>query len=243
MRVNNANGTVWVDQSEFIPIPQLMAPDADLFMVYLLSDGVIYFDKTNDPWYRGIVQLDNAITSSEGGDRNVYLSDEAASPMGCAVRHQFCNYNKTCGSLGSFADALSSVANLFHFPLEYVYSYGTEPIEGWDATRSRFEVFHASLSSSASLEDLLRGLGPFSLLSLDHMFQGIMWPLPDNQWQLDVIYWFEMILASIQASYVNAALGPTDDALMPYFLRPGNEHQWQMCKSQVSSLLFIYLST
>ncbi|KAG8168101.1 hypothetical protein KVR01_003790 [Diaporthe batatas] len=230
---NNVNGTFSLDYSDFIPIPQLIVPDAELKLVFLSPDGVVYLDQTNDPWYRGVLPLYNG-ADGDLGQRSLYLSDEAASPMGCTMRRQYCNFNKTCGSLAGNTDALSSVMTLFHMSSEEAY-YGdgvqAGPLE-LDATRNRFQMFQAPILSSASFTDLLQGLGPSSLLSIEHMFQGIMGPLPDNQWQLDVIYWFEMLLASIQASLVDTARGPTDDRLMPYVATPGNKYQWQVCKNQ-----------
>lgn len=234
----NLNETIWLQRSEFVPIPQLFIPDADLNLIFLSpDDNLFYFNPTNDPWYRGTLPLDQGFNTTSG-PRTVYFSDEAASPMGCAERYQYCDSNKNCGSLTNFADALYSAMALYDINLRP--DSGADANRGLAAEASRFQLFQASLASTG-LQSLLTGLGPSSLLSLEHLFQGMMGPLPENQWQLDVTYWFEMILASLQATFVNTARGPTDEAVMPYVARPDNEYHWQICNNQVSNFLFSFL--
>lgn len=161
------------------------------------------------------------------------MPDEAASPLGCAQRYQFCNANKNCGNLSSWADALVSASTLFHLSLDDLSDSG--PNHKLEAVASRFAMFTAMVQSSSGLYALLTSLGPSSLLSSQHLGQGLMGPLPSNQWQLDVSHWFAMYLASLQAAFVNAARGPTDKALLPYTYDIDDEYQREMCNNQVSN--------
>lgn len=226
-----ANGTVWKDRSDFVPIPQLTLSDADLIIVFLSSQGVIYLNQTNDPWYRGIVP---STLQYSTGQRTIYTPDEAASPLGCALRYQYCNSDMQCGSLASYADAIASASTLFHLMPGEIWS-DAEPARKPDATNSRFRMFQGTVSSISSLYEILVTLGSFSLLSSQHLSQGFMGPLPDNQWQLDVSHWFAMRMASLQAIFVSTARGLTDEALLPYKVTPNDGYQWEMCKSQVSN--------
>lgn len=230
--VDMANGTAWLlDHTDFIPIPQLTVPDADLLLVFLSPEGIIYLNRTDDPWYRGTAAYVDAYKVEGGDPHTAYISDEAASPMGCTQRYQYCNSNKECGKLGSWADAASSAMPLFHLDPSDFWS-DTSP-DSIDGTAGRFIWFQNTLFG-AGLTDLLTGLGPSSLLSIQHSFQNFMGPLPDNQWQLDVTHWFEMVLASLQACFVDTARGPSDEAVLPYLEGPQNEYERAMCQSQVS---------
>lgn len=212
-------------------IPQLAVPDADLLVAFLSPEGISFMNETDDLWYRGVIP--NSFFQFSAGQRVVYMPDEAASPMGCLQRFQYCNSSKKCGNLASLLDSMTSALTVFHeTPYEYWSGDWNQP----DATASRFDMFYAAVSSSTSLFTLLNCLGPSSLLSSQHLNQGIMGPLPDNQWQLDVTHWFAMRMASLQASFVNTARGPTDEAVLPYVSTIGdNYYQRVMCNSQVSN--------
>lgn len=76
-------------------------------------------------------------------------------------------------------------------------------------------------------------LGPEALTSLKYISQGTMGPIPDNQWQLDVEYWWSTYLSSLQAGVVDTARGPSDPRLNPYKVQPLNSHMQNMCNNQV----------
>ncbi|KAL1855676.1 hypothetical protein Daus18300_011057 [Diaporthe australafricana] len=226
-----ANGTTdgRVGRGDFVAIPQLGLPDADLLVAFLSPEGIFFMNQTDDLWYRGIVPNGSLYFST--GQRAVYMSDEAASPMGCLQRFQYCNSNKKCGSLASSADSLTSALPLFHqTPADF---WSGESSQEPDATASRFNMFQATLTSSTTLFTLINCLGASSLLSSQRLNQGVMGPLPDNQWQLDVTHWFAIRMASLQAAFVNTARGPADEAVLPYLMTPGDdEYQRTMCNNQ-----------
>lgn len=102
---------------------------------------------------------------------------------------------------------------------------------------SRYVWFISVLTmTQASIGSVIMNLGPDALTSLKYLSSGIMGPLPTNQWQLDVRYWWATYLSSLQAGIVNTAHGPTDPALTPYKLLPFNSHIWDMCNNQVRYL-------
>lgn len=154
---------------------------------------------------------------------------DAASPMGCIAQWQFCNAKGQCGDLASFADALASAVLMFDGIKEDIWN-GTDPS---GATALRFNWFEAVISQAIDLREVLESLGAFSLLSHQSLDQGFMGPLPDNQWQLDVIHWWGTILSSYQAAFVNVANGPNDASLMPYTLLPTSSYADTLCRNQV----------
>lgn len=86
------------------------------------------------------------------------------------------------------------------------------------------------------LNNLLGYLGAKSLASQALLFQGLQNPLPINQWQLDVQRWFEIVLSTIQAAFVNTALGPTSPQLEKMRQAPVNSMEQDICNNQVKSL-------
>jgi hypothetical protein len=61
------------------------------------------------------------------------------------------------------------------------------------------------------------------------LYNGIQWPIAKDQWKADVTYWFNIILATTQAAFVDTALGPEDRPRLP----PVNEVERNLCNSQV----------
>ncbi len=51
-RVVYKNGTVDAYSSHFEPLPELVRPDADLYLISLLPNGMIFKEKSADNWYR-----------------------------------------------------------------------------------------------------------------------------------------------------------------------------------------------
>ncbi|KAK2613403.1 hypothetical protein N8I77_000321 [Diaporthe amygdali] len=228
--VRTANGTVWDDDSEFLPIPQLSVPDGDLTVAFLSGNGVLYLNQTVDPWYRGTNP--SRVVHYRGLDGNItlYGPEEAASPLGCVQRYQYCNALKECGSLASWHDALTSASTLFdQTPHDIEWSTETSP--RLNAVASRFYMFESILNSASDLSDFPNSLGSSSLLSAQQYTQGLMGPLADNQWQLDVSHWFAMRMASMQAAFVDTAHGPRDESLLPYMSK-ANKYQQTMCDNQ-----------
>ena len=76
-------------------------------------------------------------------------------------------------------------------------------------------------------------MGTESLLSRRTLGGGIQGALPDNQWQLDVEHWYQIILAGYQKIYLDAAAGPPSSHPEEWVQRPVNEGQITMCQNQV----------
>lgn len=107
---------------------------------------------------------------------------------------------------------------------------------------SRYDWLVGILSDVALYTDLIVStLGQDSLGSLKYLTNGLIGSLPDNQWQLDVEYWWAISLASLQATMVDTARGSTDPVLEPYTVRPYSSDIWTMCNNQVRRLLGIYM--
>lgn len=233
------NHQSWEEFDDFIPIPGLFNPDGDTVLVFLTSNGIEFWDQTSDPWYRATVPGDTIQMQRPDKQVVVYQSEEAASPMGCVRQFQFCNpslSSNQCGPLVSWADAQVESAPLFGITTAEMQNE-TYPNPS-SAIGSRYAWLIQVLTwAQGTIESVILNLGPDALASLKELNDGIMGPLPNNQWQLDVRYWWATFLSSTQAAVVNAAHGPADPALDPYKVLPMNAHARDMCNNQVGHLV------
>lgn len=232
---NVHNHEPWDGNEDFAPIPGLLNPDGDLALIFLSSNGIGFYDITSDPWYRATVPGDTVYTEKISEGWVEYQSEEAASPMGCVTQYQFCNpslSDNNCGPLASWADAQDESARLFGLTAEEMEN-GTVPATS-NTIGSRYSwLIQAFVSAQPSIATIILNLGPDALTSLKYLNGGMMGPLPANQWQLDVRYWWATYMAVLQAAVVNSAYGPTDPALAPYKVLPFNSHARDMCNNQV----------
>lgn len=225
------NSTVWVEQSGFNPDLQLFRADADLYLIFLSGNGVYFNGPSYDPWYRGFAPgREFEQQHSEGNyTYTAYRPLEAASPMGCIQQYQYCNADRQCGDLASFADAMATAAKFFNISQEMIWQ--NTNVSG--RASSRFEWFEMIMFTSTEIRSMLKDLGSASLTSRQYYDAGHMSNVPDNQWKRDVAHWWATLMAAKQAAFVNAAHGPTDQALLEYTAPPGNSYMEDICNNQV----------
>lgn len=228
------NGSIATGESHFIPIPELYTDDGDLHLIFLQGNGVLFYENTTDPWYRATEFGGVRYMGSPDGPNSskfVYQPQEAASPMACVERYQFCNADRECGPLAGTKNAAHEAGPLFNITTFDSYN----DIVPNDPVGSRFYWFYRGLFVMATdLVVMLKNLGPKALLSQQSLLDGLIGALPDDQWQLDVTYWWAIRLAGIQASFVNTAYDTGNPALEAYRIRPWNSYMQDMCNNQVS---------
>lgn len=166
-------------------------------------------------------------TASDPQHRNdLYLADEAASPLGCAVQFQTClgdrSLNPRCSSLGTHLD----INQVEISPPDITSSESMRIRRVWDMT-GRF----------LDLGAFTRSLGTASLMAKYSLYQGFQGPIPDNQWQLDVERWHNATLASMQGALVIGAAGLTE-TLRPFNEIMKDESTTDICKNQASHCLY-----
>lgn len=161
----------------------------------------------DDDWYRATTPWRTAYYSTDPGSKQTWRSDVSASTMGCVEQFQWCNSayprDRGCGPLASHMDALYGAAPFFNVTEEDLAS--TRPSSS-DANRTRLIwPWMAMHDHPTRLANLLSSLSVKSLESQSKLFSGIQTPLPKSQWQLDVLQWWHIILAEIQASWLVAS--------------------------------------
>lgn len=168
---------------------------------------------------------------SNNSTQNVYFPEEPASPLACVEKYQFCNAGKECGPLSGKIPTLVESASLFNVTtFEMINEIVPE-----DPIGSRFTWYYLVLFTMATeIDTILQNLGPKALLSQQSLLGGLMGPLPDDQWQLDVTHWWATRLAGIQAAFVDTAHDTGNAALDKFRFRPYNSYMQDMCNNQIT---------
>ncbi|KAK6851590.1 hypothetical protein PG995_011715 [Apiospora arundinis] len=228
------NGT-----SDFIPDRALNRTDGDITIVYLSGNGVSFFEKSDDAWYRttrvggrmGPVSANSSVTP-------FYIPTEAASPLGCFQQYQWCNSeyptSEGCGPLAGWYDALAGAYPLFNMTVDD-FVLGESPL----AIPERGYRIHwprlITVAQRPGIFDIVQKFGPKALESHKSLANGVHSHVAKNQWQLDVMNWWNTSLAVTQAVYVNTALGYTyyPETLESGILtQPANDQERHFCQSQ-----------
>lgn len=230
------NGTTYRPASDFEPTSGLFPADGDLLLAFLIGNGVVFMEKTEDPWYRGTVPGKKNLTS-DGESKMSYWAEQAASPMACLQQYQFCNpalpEESRCGPLAGLLDAQVQAAHLFDMTEDQI---SNNEIPDTPAG-SRFVWFLQYFTMAVPvLSALLNALGANSLASQQSLSRewGTVGAISSSQWQLDVENWWAVYMSSLQAGMVDIAYGPQDPALEPYKILPFNAHVQKLCNNQVS---------
>ncbi|KAI1126759.1 hypothetical protein F5Y10DRAFT_293444 [Nemania abortiva] len=231
------DGEINVDNSDFVPIDLISRSDADIHIILLSGNGVLFTAPSSDEWYRvsstpSDLLLSNANTSETSSKNDhVYLPLEPGSPLGCAQQYQFCRKDtKTCGPLASFHDAVTGAAPFFNTTHD-------DAISCVDNTRAAanfaYLINTIGANSYATLSNIVTKLGPASLASQSTKIQNFQGRLPSNQWQLDVIRWADIYMASLQAGFPNTAyFNPTDSSLLGVRTNFKAPEFLKLCKNQ-----------
>ncbi|KAI1073779.1 hypothetical protein F5B20DRAFT_565793 [Whalleya microplaca] len=220
--------------NDMIPIPELDRSDGDLTIVFLSGYGVSFNEPTDDDWYRANVPYANATLYNEDGIIPLYHQQDAASPMGCVEQMQWCNLaypkDRGCGPLAGFVDALYGAAPLFNLTEDELdLDRPASPLE--TGTRLLWPALILR-NNPTTLATVIQFLGARSLISQTRLYNGIQFQLPKNQWQLDVTNWFNTLLASVQESFIDTILGPSDHVFDPLRWPPVNGEEEKMCDNQ-----------
>jgi hypothetical protein len=222
----NPNGSDMKPVKGFIPIADLRRPNADVILVFLSANGIIFTEQCDDSWYSA--HLSGAwIQTGDGvqpSNVSLFLGDDPVRVLGCTSQYQFCN---------SEVEPESSCT-----PLNGIFAAQTLAENIWQAGRQKALAewsANALLHSAIGLPEIISQLGVSSLTSRYKLADGIQGPLPDNQWQLEVQHWFKMTLADLQRVAVETATGPTDASLNQWLQRPQTPDERQLCRNQVSN--------
>lgn len=223
--------------SNFVPASQLLRPDGDVSVLFLSGNGVVFGAPAESDWYRGTVAISNTSSLYTNQGDPLYMPEEAAAALGCVEQYQFCSSagaDRQCGPLGSLFDSYfgagRQVFNLTDWEMGDNPDWASSSTTGGARLVWPYLVF---MYGVPDVQALAKTLGAKSLSSQSLLYSGVQYALPANQWQLDVMYWWDVMLASMQAAYVNAARGSADPVLHAGAHHPNNSAEWNLCNSQV----------
>lgn len=230
-------GELWPgDRSAISLHPDLLRTDGDLVIVSLSGNGVVFMNAPKDDWYRPSIPIN--YTNDLFGTDSFYMPEEEASPLACLEQWQWCRSAQPgegdCGPLGSWKDAMQGATRMVNLAAEedlndYVYPEASnEPAARLlFAMNAMDKMFTGGTAMVADDRDN-------ALESQSTLLMGVQLPMPDAQWKRDVMGWWNTLNAYWQKIQIETALGSTNAVLREIDQPPRNEHEWKLCRSQVS---------
>ena len=163
--------------SDFIPRPDLIKPDANIDLFFLLNNEVQYVQPVQDPWFKATkrtVFADGA-NGPNGGLQydSFYSTSQPVSVVGCASRFQFCN------------PMLSPSSSNFCTPLRDITTVADPKNQknlGFTPQQNEvlFRIWHAFVNNWFS--NVVNDSGNKALLASGTSYGGLGEGLPANQW-------------------------------------------------------------
>jgi len=209
--------------SAFSPIPELQRSDADVSLVFLSSNTIIFAEEVDDPWYSSrrpgyVIRASN----DDSVTKQTNFQDTPAGVLGCTIQEQYCNPN--------LAKENSCE------PLRGLFSRTDSTLTYWQDERQkeRFRWLSSIMNAGrVDLDTVLNVLGTSALTSRYSLFGGLQGPRPSDQWQREVENWFNITLTSIQSAFVEATTGPNNPSLDQWRVKPNTTDAMELCWNQV----------
>lgn len=191
-----------------------LAPDMADFTLILITNAVTYTDSSNDTIFGTI--------DCEPGQS---CSSRTFSALGCTQQFQFCNpVNGLCTRQGGWFD----IGYLDQTSLGFKLWNDDGLTELQHGT-----IYNIHIASMyAQLPYLFSGLQSDTLFASRQLLtpdSRLSSPLPNNQTVQEYKYWFSMTLAALQDSFIQLALTPASDDLVPFVK---NSSLAELCQRQ-----------
>jgi hypothetical protein len=184
-------------------IPALARTGADTFIIFVEQNSVLHRKANKDP----VFSANNRVDKDSGVPQ--YRSDRYVSPIACFQQHRFCSPTDS--------------AQCFPWSGRYEMLTNTPRSHGFNtrqiATAGR--IFLASQASS--LYETINARSSKCLRAQDKMDWLFQMPLPDNQWEIEVLTWAQQGLAALQAAVTDYAAGPSIELDGAYMLKMYHE--------------------
>lgn len=196
---------------DFEPIPELAQEKGDVVLFFLSFTGM-YLGQVDDPWFSAHKEQSFDTPSTILQQR--YARDAAISTLGCVEQHQFCSRSDACTEFLGF----DQVQNVDWF------NNALTPHQ--NATFDR--LLRAVAGSSLWNVVLNLALTTTPMLASNATYSGasgdtVSPPLHENQWEMELQYWYSIAMAQLQRTIVQYATGQI--AVSPEYLLPPTAQQ------------------
>ncbi|KAI0120839.1 hypothetical protein F4776DRAFT_665466 [Hypoxylon sp. NC0597] len=203
---------VLTNSSTFAPIPELKTSVGDATLCFISSNAFFFVEPCDDPVFSTHVPHWDATDNY-----TYYLGDRVVGVLGCLEKYKWCDPSlNICTPIASLGEA------------EYHVARDLSPTAMQMATVHMIVLILNQLASIPSLSSEVT-----QNLEANQKVNGeIQFPLPSNQWQIEVQSWHGIIMKLLQEGILEWALGPTSPILQEHFLRPDSPEQAILCRSQ-----------
>ncbi|KAF7511866.1 hypothetical protein GJ744_003099 [Endocarpon pusillum] len=105
------------ENSSFLPILDLIVPAADISLIFLSANDIMFQEPSKDDWYAAERPTTQKFSFFEDENRSFYVRNEPVRVLGCASRYQFCNpnieRNSSCTTWGGIEQTMALAGNLW----------------------------------------------------------------------------------------------------------------------------------
>lgn len=191
------------DNKPWEPISDFNRTDADVGVYFLSQNAIRYLIPVYDPWFSA-----NGTYTTESAGLTLTLPDFYVNTMVCADQYIMCNPLTSSCTPASGLNRLQESVSTKNTP-------GFNLAQKAAAGRIVLALVNSNTFSSVA------GLGTAALWANNLLALNVSPGLPDNQWQTEVLGWFQTSLAKLQAYVVEFAsntadLGPFGSVLSPH---------------------------
>lgn len=216
----------------FDPKPELQLPEADVSLV-MLSSISSYLGPVNDPWFLARQKINDTNAFCMQKDKTLYIRDRPLTTIGCAQQWQVCNSasdapnRDQCTPLLAWQQVQNSLLSDPHIKFSAL-QLATAMRILWAASGSTFYWAISALAQSAAPPLKAREL----------MSATIALPVPDNQWQEETKYWWQIMLTHLQQ--ISLDYGTGQFAYSTDYINvtkptsgPSGEAAYDLCQNQM----------
>ncbi|KAH8646918.1 hypothetical protein BX600DRAFT_443886 [Xylariales sp. PMI_506] len=184
------------DDVLWIPLPEFNRTDADVTALFMSQNHISYLQPTSDPWFTANITQGNFTGTNDGYGLMGYAPNNDLNLMMCTEQYVMCNpVTNLCSQPAGVNQLLLALNELGFNTVQQV-------------TALRFGIAMESSNQGIS------AIGPVSLWARNLLYGTLSPGLPDNQWQLEVLGWFQTNIVKLQ-QYFNEYASQSGD-LGPY---------------------------
>jgi hypothetical protein len=219
-------------QTSFLPNHTFFNQTNQDFLLISLSSIALYTAPVFDDWFYATTE-ETETASLAFPYENAYYQNSWTSIMACTERHQFCNPNLGTGSPASCTSFNGSNALFFDDLLQNNGSNIHLNNRQWATTfRLLMTLDQSAISSVLDILDTTTLDAEAYLFGESEFENDFSQPLPNDQWQIEVINWHNITMANMQRwalLYAQNGNGPED---VPFIQPPTTPEGKDMCSNQ-----------